>query len=283
MMVINMRYMKLIGERLLAVVLLLVVLTSCEENEGPVFTDEAITFERTSSVITESSTDELKIVVYSAGGSGSSALTFGGTAVEGVDFTLMSGSTVDFSSSFSDTVRIQTIDNLDSDGTRTIELTLVDGGFPGGIEGDVHTVSIDDDDCAFDLAVFSGDYNLDDPGNPFTGGGEYPVILSSEGTVENRINVEGILDLSQFGLSNRTFFMDLNPDLNNPSVTVPTQLLTPQVTSSGAPIGITSTDAGTYVSCSGAITVEVQILAFDAGGTTVVGAFTAPYTLSFNK
>ncbi len=230
-----------------------------------------------------------EILITSSAPGTSSAVTFSGDAVEGVDYTVNS-TTVSIGQDYTTTITVTPIDNLVTDGTRTAELTLTDGGFTGGADGKVYSVTFLDDDCPFDVEIFTGDFNINDLDNPFVGNGtvanDYTVSISVDPNTPNRFILDDILNLSgvsaTFGA--RSMYFDLDPDLTNATVTVPVQPLEPRVTSSGFRIGIGSTASGAYVSCSGAWTVPVQILALvDDGGTTVAGAFTGEYTLSVTR
>lgn len=266
----------------------MVLVSACGDHETPVFTDSFISFNGGTRTVTESGAAfEIEITASAPGES--SGVTLAGSATEGVDYTI-STTSVSAGNDYTTTITITPINNLITDGTRTAELTLTDGGYPGGADGKVFTVTILDDDCPFDAAAFTGDFNVDDPENPFVGNGtvanNYTLGITEDPATANRFIVDDILNLSGVSatFAARSMFMDLNPDLNTPTVTIPVQPLQPRVTSSGFRIGIGSTADGEYVSCSGAMSVPVQILALvDDGGTTVGGAFTAAYTLAFTR
>ena len=267
----------------------MVLVSACGDHETPVFTDSFISFNGGTRTVTESGTAFDIEITASAPGE-SSGISLGGSATEGVDYTI-STTSVSAGNDYTTTVTITPINNLITDGTRTAEITLTEGGYPGGADGRVFTVTILDDDCPFDAAAFTGDFTLDDPENPFVGNGDvannYPVSITEDPATANRFIVNDILNLSAVNanFTARTMFMDLNPDLNTPTITIPVQPLQARVTSGPNRIGIGSTaTGGEYVSCSGAMTVEVQILALvDDGGTTVLGAFTSPYNLEFSR
>jgi hypothetical protein len=162
---------------------------------------------------------------------------------------------------------------------------LVDGGFPGGAAGKEYEVRILDNDCPYEEATFVGNFTATDPGNPFGGfPTEYTVEVTADPNVEGRFIVSDVLGLSDGGFAPRTFFMDLSTNSSNPTVTIPVQPLQDRITSGGARIGIGSVSDGAYVSCDGSVAVTIQILALeDDGGTTVLGAFTNPYTFTLTK
>lgn len=60
--------------------------------------------------------------------------------------------------------------------------------------------------------------------------------------------------------------MELSDDISDPTVSIPVQPLQPRVTSGGARIGIASTADGSYVSCDGWVSLDIQILAWQDDG-----------------
>ncbi|MEO1051153.1 MAG: hypothetical protein AAFX87_11030 [Bacteroidota bacterium] len=265
--------------------LFLIFAVACEDEERFFIpSSDFVTFGAATSGVTENTTSTLSIPVFaSTDGSTSATISISGDAVEGEDYTIVSG-TLDFPAGvYSDTLVFSFVDNLESDGSRNIVISITGGGYPNGDLAE-HTVTIADDDCPFDLGEFAGDYSVDDPGNPFapTAATAYTASVAAEGTVDNRILVSGFLDLAAFGLGDRSFFADLSPDLNTPTVTIPAQALVPGVTSGGTPIGVVSVSDGSYVSCTGDMVVDIQVVGLDGNGD-IISAFSPVYTLTLTK
>lgn len=90
----------------------------------------------------------------------------GGDAVSGKDFNFVSavGSVSIPAGSFADTIRIDILDDLETDGPKALTLTLtsVSNGFSAGIGtlGKVYTVNIADNDCPFDVSEYVGAYDM---------------------------------------------------------------------------------------------------------------------------
>lgn len=263
--------------------LCLVVMFGCEQTEAPIFEGSFVAFDGT--IATRSESDPaFEITITGTEPGLSSSLSFEGSAQLGVDFNVDS-ETVTIGDDYVTTLTVTPINNILVDGTRQVNISLVEGGFPGGAAGKVFTVRLLDDDCPYEEATFLGEFTANDPGNPFNGfPNEYTVEVTADGATEGRFVVSDFLGLTAGGFGPRSFYMDVSTDVTDPTVTIPVQPLQPRITSGGARIGIGATGDGTYVSCDGSVTVEIQVLALqDDGGTTVLGAFTAPYTFTLNK
>jgi hypothetical protein len=95
------------------------------------------------------------------------AYEISGSAVEGEDFEFESTKGVLSipAGSFADTVRIDILDDLATDGAKDLILTLtsVSGGLSAGVGtfGKSYKVSIADNDCAFDISGFVGTYTIE--------------------------------------------------------------------------------------------------------------------------
>lgn len=129
----------------------MVLVSACGDHETPTFTDSFISFKGGSRTVAESDAP-FEILITSSAAGASSGVTLGGTATEGVDYNISSTS-VTTGNDFTTTITITPIDNLVLDGTQTIEVTLTDGGFPGGADGKVFTVTLLDDDCPAEVSA----------------------------------------------------------------------------------------------------------------------------------
>jgi len=131
----------------------MVLVSACGDHEVPTFTSDFIAFKGGSRTVSEAD-PAFDILVTSSAPGAASSVSLGGSAVEGTDYTV-SATTVTSGSDYTTTIRVTPIDNVALDGTKTVELTLTDGGFPGGAAGKVYTVTILDDDCPTEV---SGSY-----------------------------------------------------------------------------------------------------------------------------
>ncbi len=170
------------------------------------------------------------------------------------------------------------VDNPEADGAKQVTLELQSSssglvlGFPGSDGNRSSTVvNISDDDCTFDLPVFTGSYLAEDPGNAF-GFTSYSVSLSIDPSAPNRVLVEDFHSLSELGVAARTIYLEFDPD--NLSVGIPAQELQ-------APIGFTggngnfqaeSTAVGSISTCDGGI--EIAYVIFDGDGAFGGGTLT---------
>lgn len=149
--------------------------TACDEEdgrttfEGPYY----VQFTANSASVSEAETSKvIKIEVSNVGPTVNSDITVnysvGGDAVEGVDYQLLRGATsgqiVIPAGEHFGSIEISTINNDETDGDKTLELTIT--GASNGLEagrgaiGTKFSVSISDDDCPFDITTFPGTYNV---------------------------------------------------------------------------------------------------------------------------
>ena len=164
----------------------MVLVSACGDHETPTFTDSFISFKGGS--ITRSESDPAFEILITASSEGAtSGISLGGSATEGVDYNI-SSTTVTTGSDFTTTITVTPIDNLVIDGTQTIEITLTDGGFPGGADGKVYTVTLLDDDCPAEVsATYAGTgraFNADTP--------EWSATLTAVGGTDNQWTVNSL-------------------------------------------------------------------------------------------
>ena len=183
------------------------------------------------------------------------------------------------------TISFTTIDNAAADGNKviTLKITNSDAGFPGEANRNNSVeLTIGDDDCAFDIATFAGDYSVSDPDNPF-GTTAYDVTITTDAAT-NKLTITGVS-----GLDGRSVVADISPDITNPTITIPNQTFTPTTTvNSGANVvgyGTDDTASNTYTSCDGNFSLTLFLRAYDATGTNILGSFNGgnPYTVVFTK
>ncbi len=185
------------------------------------------------------------------------------------------------------TISFTTIDNAAADGNKviTLKITNSDAGFPGEANRNSFVaLTIGDDDCAFDIATFAGTYTVSDPDNPFGGfPNSYDVTVTADGAT-NTLTIEDMLGLSTGGFGARSIVVNISPDITSPTLTVPTQQMTPTIISGGRPLGyVGTTPLGTYTSCNGNFTLNVQVVGFNTTSGDPERAFTNAYTLTFTK
>jgi hypothetical protein len=150
--------------------LALVFLFSCEEKLQTLDSGSFFVRFQTASVNLIEGTSTLKIPVTLGSPAQSTATEIqyeiSGNAVEGVDYSFAStkGSLSIPAGSFADTIRLNILDDLETDGAKDLILTLTsvsNGLNPGiGTLGKLVKVSIADNDCPFDAAEYVGAYSL---------------------------------------------------------------------------------------------------------------------------
>jgi hypothetical protein len=143
---------------------------SCEEELTVIDPSEYfVRFQSTGTSLLEgSSTIKIPVTLGSPAQSGSVDITYeiSGTAVEGTDFQFAStkGTVTIPAGSYADTIRVQVLDDFESDGAKDIilKLTSVSNGFSAGIGtlGNSYKISIADNDCPFDINDYVGAYTL---------------------------------------------------------------------------------------------------------------------------
>lgn len=161
----------------LVLVALLFVASSCDPENGRVTFDGPYYVQFTGSGSTISEEMESTTVIIEVSNVGPtknedivvSYSTEGSTAVEGVDFDLAAGQTsgqiVIPAGKHFGTLKLNTIDNLDADGVKSLKVTLTSasGGLDAGrgAIGLSYTLTINDNDCPLDLDTFAGSYDMD--------------------------------------------------------------------------------------------------------------------------
>lgn len=175
---------------------------------------------------------------------------------------------------------IEYFDNLLADGRKLIQLEMTaisDPSFSIGFPGEdaiqsTLLIQIADDDCPLDITAFaSADYVVEEEGydsNPINS----PVSLDAN--QQNVLNVENLGDwntkLEANGLTVQDAFLEFNPDLTNPTITI-------QNTPVGLSIAAGSlswSGTGTYSSCDNSFRVEYVWVLPDGTPTNFTGVVT---------
>lgn len=172
--------------------------------------------------------------------------TVTGTAVEGTDFEFVStkGSATIAAGAFATNVVIKLLDDVNSDGAKTIILTLtsVSGGFRtgDGLPGKVLTLTIADNDCAFDVTSWSGNFVANEIYASSTYG-PYEVTFQQDASNPNRFRFDNFYD------SGCDAYLVFDP------ATVTVRF--PDQAPCGSPLTASS---GTFNQCEGSITISLH-------------------------
>jgi len=163
--------------KIICLIALVSVMWSCEEleNSQPYSGADYIRFDASSMTVTELSGTVKIPVLTSRKGAFTASFTIASgdqSAVEGTHYTVVTVGDLSFPEGvYSDTLEITVIDNLDADGTKSLEITLTpsDDSISLGFAGDVQGLgsldfAIGDDDCPLDLAEFVGTYDVIEDG-----------------------------------------------------------------------------------------------------------------------
>ena len=134
-----------------------------------------------------------------------------GTAVAGVHYLLVSPTTLTIpADAYSVDVEIQLLQNNTTDGSVDLNIEIVSNsanlqiGFPGpDALNSVHTVTFVDDDCAFDISIFDGTYDVNEDNGAFL----YTAEVTATGP--NTIQVTNIWD---FGMTVEVTLDATDPD-----------------------------------------------------------------------
>jgi hypothetical protein len=92
-------------------------------------------------------------------------LSVSGTGVEGKDYSLITSAVTIPAGEFFTNAEIELLDDFEEDGEKTIvlEIVSVSNGLKAGLDGTVgnkYTLTIADNDCAFDINEFVGSYDV---------------------------------------------------------------------------------------------------------------------------
>jgi hypothetical protein len=161
---------KILNKGLLSIVCV-VALISCEEKLQKLESSNFhVKFASSSSDVTEGSFQiKIPITLAAPKQNGVTDVTYeiSGNAVLGKDYTITStsGAASIASGLFADTVKINVINDFDADGAKKLVLTLssASNGLRPGLNqlGKTYTLNIADDDCAFDVNNFVGNYTIE--------------------------------------------------------------------------------------------------------------------------
>lgn len=252
-------------------VMLIGLLTACDENPPILFTDAVVVFEGNNQSITESvgGTNETpnsttltvsrtntdisqaltlnytaEAVLVSTGATVSNAFTISGTA----------GQITIPANAYEASITLSTVNNLDTDGAKEVTITLTgsDGnvniGYPGPDSPRKSIkVIIEDDDCPFVIDNFLGDYDCDEPGYAV-----YDVSFSLKPGTSNTIINDNFWD---FCLEIEYV---LDPSTN--TVTIPEQIAFDCGGTSRTVSG-----SGTIEPCTGKMTVDYTVIRTSTG------------------
>ncbi|WP_299705215.1 Calx-beta domain-containing protein [uncultured Pontibacter sp.] len=146
-------------------------MTSCEQEEFTYKGDNFIHYQKESYQVNENATAIVNIPVFLATtshpGTTTAQVNLSGDAVEGEHYNVIGGNTLSFAEGvYSDTIKIQLIDNDVVDGNKVINLAIGSNsanytiGYPGTESKSGSTVvTIIDNDCPFVASNFVGTFN----------------------------------------------------------------------------------------------------------------------------
>lgn len=179
-------------------VLFTLLLVACDEQDFLV-TDTFIKFNQPDSAASEADAaagnSTVLIPISVSADSRTSALTVevsvSGDAISGVHYNMLSSTILTIpANQYSVDIELDILNNNLTDGSHDLVFEIVnnseglDIGFPGpDALNAVHTLTIGDDDCAFDISIFEGTYDVNEDNGAFV----YTAEVSITGT--NTINV----------------------------------------------------------------------------------------------
>lgn len=125
--------------------------------------------------------------------------TVSGTAVEGEDYEFVSakGTATIAAGSYATNVVVKLLDDVNSDGAKTVVLTITSVSpavrVGEGLPGKVLTITIADDDCAFEAASWAGDFVATEV---YTAGtyGPYTITFERDAINPNRFFFDNFYD-----------------------------------------------------------------------------------------
>jgi len=172
--------------------------------------------------------------------------TVSGTAVEGEDYEFVSakGTATIAAGSYATNVVIKTLDDVISDGSKTLVLTITSVSpavrVGENLPGKVLTITIADDDCAFDAASWAGDFVAMEV---YASGtyGPYTITFERDPTNPNRFFFDNFYD------SGCDAYIDFDP------ATVTVKF--PNQAPCGSPLTASS---GTFNQCEGTISISLH-------------------------
>lgn len=167
-------------------------------------------------------------------------------------------------------IRLRTVDNNGSDGAKRVTFTITSAsdeslslGYPGpdGLKKSIDVI-IQDDDCAFEIDNFLGNYSAKE-----VGFGAYDVKMTQDNEVTNGIKIEDF-----YGFSSFAGFTAIVKGTFSPTTGVfeiPDQpLLTStgsQLTLGGDPVRVKSVSPGSFLACTGVFQTRFRIYTTNAG------------------
>lgn len=253
----QLKYLFLVG--------LIGLLIACDENPPILFTDAVVVFEGNDISITESvgggneTPNSTTLTISRANADISQALTInytaeailvstGATVSDAFTISGTAGQITIPANAYEASITLSTVNNLDTDGAKevTITLTSAEGGINIGYPGPDSPrksikVTIEDDDCPFEIDNFIGDYECDEPAYNAI----YDVTFTlKQGTTDTIIN-------DNFWFSSASVEYVLNPDDN--TITIPLQSV------DGDYGNMIITGSGTIEPCTGKMTVNYSI------------------------
>lgn len=178
------------------------------------------------------------------------------------------------------TIQINALDNSDRDGERelTITLTSTSNGEVGYTGPDklksVFILTIDDNDCPFDIDTFIGTYQATETRDvitAFRSGGDvtnYNVIITGEDG-SSRLTITDFLSFTSLDRDPESIFIDIDA---TGTVTIPDQTLQPAISAGNGTFRVVGIGTGIAQVCSGEITMEYQLYddAGEIGRSTVI-------------
>jgi len=158
------------------------VLFACEEKSF-LINDSFVRFDSPSSAVSEADAGAGNVIIpvsisTSSDNRGSAVtleVSVTGDAIEGIHYMLISPTTLNIpANEFSANIEVQILQNDLTDGAHDLSFEIVsnsaslDIGFPGpDALNSSHTLTIGDDDCAFDISVFEGTYDVNEDNGAF--------------------------------------------------------------------------------------------------------------------